>query len=87
MTLEPYDPDRLNSLTLRLLDVCGRVRQLAVRCQGDELASVPLHDRKALEWIERLEDWLARAEGDVNRAALKARAEQRARQAQSSRPR
>lgn len=86
MTLEAYDPDRLDLLALRLLDVCGRVRILASRCRDEELTSVTLHDRKALEWIDKLEDWLARSEGDVNRAVLKARGEQRARQSKSTRP-
>jgi hypothetical protein len=68
MTLEAYDPDRLDLLALRLLDVCGRVRVLAGRCRDEELSSVTLHDRKALEWIDKLEDWLARsAPGSQNR--------------------
>jgi hypothetical protein len=86
MTLEAYDADRMDGLALRLLDVCGRIRIMANRCRDEQLASVTLHDRKALEWIEKLEDWLARSESDVNRAALKVRGKQRARQAKSAQP-
>jgi hypothetical protein len=83
MTRQAYDPDRLDALALRMLDVCARVRQLAGNCRDGELADVPLHDRKAIEWIENLEDWLARCEGDVRRAVLKARGDRQARQGRS----
>ncbi len=86
MTLEPYDPDRLDQMSLRLLDLCSRVRAMARKCREDELAPVELHDRKALEWLEKFEDWLFRAEGELGRSALKTRGERRARQSQSVRP-
>lgn len=83
MTRQAYDPDRLDTLALRLLDACARVRQLASSCRECELTDVRLHDRKAIQWIESLEDWLARCEGDVRRAVLKARGERQARQGRS----
>ena len=58
MTLEPYDPDRLDSLSLRVLDLCARLRNLARQSREEQLPPIDLHDRKALEWLEKLEDWL-----------------------------
>lgn len=85
MTREAYDPDRLDQVALRLLDICGRVRMLANRCREAELPSVTLHDRKAREWIDKLEEWLVRSEGDVTNALHKARGAKHARQSKPSR--
>jgi hypothetical protein len=86
MTLEPYDPDRLDRMSLRLFDLSSRVRAMAQKCREDQLAQIELHDRKALEWLEKFEEWLFRAEGELGRSALKSRGERRARQTQSVRP-
>lgn len=86
MTLEAYDPDRLDRLSLRILDLCSRLRTLAGRCRDEQLPPVELHDRKAQEWLERLEDWLFQAEAEVNRQVHKHHGQQRARQTQSARP-
>jgi hypothetical protein len=80
MTLETYDPDRLDALSLRLLDVCARLRDLA-RISRQEQLPVKLHDRKALEWLDKLEDWAYGAEAEVRRAVLKERAARTARAA------
>jgi hypothetical protein len=86
MTLEAYDPDRLDKMSLRVLDLCCRLRQLAHKTREEQLGAVELHDRKALEWLEKLDDWMLRAEGEVTRAAHKGYGAQRARQARSARP-
>jgi len=78
MTLEPYDSQRLDAMTLRMLDLCTRVRRLALRCQEEQLPSIDLHDRKALEWLDKLEDWAYRAEAEVGRLAMKSRGERAA---------
>jgi hypothetical protein len=85
MTLEMYDSERLDGMSLRVLDVCARLRNLAQKCRQEELPPIGLHDRKALEWLEKLEDWLVRAEGEVNRAVHKTHGERRARQTQATR--
>jgi hypothetical protein len=69
MTLEAYDSDRLDALALRVLDLCGRLRQMAREFRSQDLPNVALHDRKALEWIDKLEEWMAGAEAEVSRAA------------------
>jgi hypothetical protein len=86
MTLVPYDPDRLDKMALRVLDLCFRIRKLGNQCREEELPPVELHDRKALEWLDKLEDWLYRAEAEVNRRVHKHQGERRAREAQTIRP-
>ena len=86
MTLEAYDPDRLDALSLRLLDACSRVRALAVLARNEGLERIDLHDRKALEWLENLEAWLHRSEGELHAAAHRNRGQRLARQAQASLP-
>ena len=71
MTLVPYDPDSLDKMSLRVLDLCMRIRKLANQCREEQLPPVELHDRKSLEWLDKLEDWLYRAEAEVNRCVHK----------------
>jgi hypothetical protein len=84
MTLEPYDPDRLDSMSLRVLDLCSRLRALARRGREEQLPPIELHDRKALEWLDKFEEWLFRAEAEVNRSVHKSHGARRARVAQSA---
>lgn len=69
MTREAYDPGRLDALALRLFDVAAQVRRLSQCSRGKGLEQVELHDRKALEWIEKLERWVVGAESDLDRQA------------------
>jgi hypothetical protein len=85
MTLETYDPDRLDQTALRVLDLCARLRQLAHTSRAEQLPAVDLHDKKALEWLEKLEDWLYRAEGEVRRAVHKNQGAKSARKARTAR--
>lgn len=78
MTLEPYDPDRLNALTLRALDLCARLRNLARTSREENLPGLELHDRKALEWLEKLEGWAVGAEAELHRRVELAKGERRA---------
>ena len=67
MTLEVYNSDRLDALSLRTLDLCVRVRNLAKISRDEQLPAVELHDRKALEWLEKLEEWAIGAEAEMHR--------------------
>jgi hypothetical protein len=73
MTLERYDPDRLDALSLRVLDICTHLRNVARTARDEQLPAIDLHDRKALEWLEKLEVWAIEAEANVNGLAMKAR--------------
>jgi hypothetical protein len=71
MTLEAYDPDRLDALSLRVLDVCGRLRHVARVSREEELPPIALNDRKALEVLARLEEWVYRVEAELHRSVQK----------------
>ena len=78
MTLETYEPARIDALSLRLLDVAVALRQISRLARDEGLDEVPLHDRKAQEWLARLEEWAHDADARVRRAALSRRAHDRA---------
>ncbi|MGD9720809.1 MAG: hypothetical protein AB7O59_14055 [Pirellulales bacterium] len=86
MTLEAYDPDRLDQLALRMLDLCARVRTMARQSREAGVEKLDLHDRKAREHLDRFEEWLYKAEAELPRAIMKERGRRHARQAQSGRP-
>lgn len=79
MTLQPYDADRLDQLALRLLDACARVRKIAKLCRDEELDGLSLHDRKVFEWLEKLDDWILRSEGEAARQAHRSQGRRQAR--------
>ncbi len=83
MTLEAYDPERLDALTLRVMDVCGRLRHVARVSREEELPPLALNDRKALELLGKLEEWVYRVEAELHRGVQKNRGRRRARELQS----
>jgi hypothetical protein len=83
MTLKAYTPDRLDEVALRLLDLAGRVRAIAQACRQEGLGHVELHDRKALEHLDRVEEWLYKAEADQKVASVKNQGRQHAKKMQS----
>ena len=78
MTRESYEPEQIDSLTLRVLDLSCRLRSIAERSREEKLESVPLHDKKALEWLSKLEHWLHKAEAELDMAIIKNRGARRA---------
>jgi hypothetical protein len=78
MTLESYEPQEFDELALRLLDIASTLRRLAVRCRQEQLESMAVNDRKALEWLGNVEAWASKAEADLELAILKQRGAQRA---------
>jgi hypothetical protein len=80
MTREAYDTGRLDALALRLFDVAAQVRRLSLSAHSTGLEQVELHDRKALEWIEKLERWVVGAESDLDRQAKLLAASSKAKQ-------
>jgi hypothetical protein len=83
MTRQPYTPDRLDQLALRVLDVCGRLRSMALRVRGESVDEFLLHDKKALEWLAHLEEWAQKSEADVELVLLRQRGTRRAGEAVS----
>ena len=80
MTREAYDAGRLDALALRLFDVAAQVRRLSLSAHCTGLEQVELHDRKALEWIEKLERWVVGAESDLDRQSKLQAASSKAKQ-------
>jgi len=78
MTLEAYDPQRLDALALRVLDVAANLRSMANQCRENNLAGPVLHDKKASEWLAKLEHWSQQATTHVHLRAVQARAQRRA---------
>ena len=86
MTLQPYTPDRLDQLALRVLDVCSRLRSMALRVRGEAVEEFQLHDKKALEWLAHLEEWAQKSEADIELALLRQRGTRRAGEAVARQP-
>ena len=78
MTLQPYRPDKLDQLALRLLDLAAMTRDMAKTCHEYQIESFALHDKKAKEWCENLERWTHKARAELQMKVLDIRAAQRA---------
>ena len=65
MTLQTYDPQKLDRFALRLLDLAAIVRQMANQSREYGIADLALHDKKALEWCAKLEQWARKTQADL----------------------
>ena len=79
MTLKVYDPSKLDKFALRLLDLAAVVRQMSNRSREHDIENLPLHDKKALEWCAKLEQWAHKTRADLDVKILQEKAEKRAR--------
>ncbi len=79
MTLKPYGPEKLDQLALRLLDLSGILRQMANNSREQDVANLPLHDRKALLWLENIEHWAHKGQRDLDIKIHEVKASRRAR--------
>ena len=77
MTLEAYSPEKLDRLALRVLDVACALRQMAADSRDNGIEDMPLNDKKALEWLSKLEDWAHDGSARLGAAVSKRRAVQR----------
>jgi hypothetical protein len=57
MTLSRYTPEMLDSMALRLLDVSASIRGMAEYVRSHKIQEVEVHDKKLLEWCEKIECW------------------------------
>jgi hypothetical protein len=74
MTLEAYDAQKLDQLSLRLLDVIARLRRVAQISRENGLEKIDLHDHKPREWIARLEKWAQQSSDRVEAAVQRRKA-------------
>jgi len=79
MTFQLYDPEKLDQLALRLLDLASIVRQMACRSREAGLSEFALHEKKALEWCSKLEHWARKTRADLEIKILRQRAAELAR--------
>ncbi|OHB69301.1 MAG: hypothetical protein A2V70_08530 [Planctomycetes bacterium RBG_13_63_9] len=78
MTLQPYGPEQLDQFALRLLDLAAAMRAMANDSREHEVSDVALHDKKALEWLSRLDDWADKVRADLEVKVRQSRAKRRA---------
>jgi hypothetical protein len=78
MTLQRYSPDKLDQFALRLLDLAAMMRTMANISREHGIVDLALHDKKACEWSAKLEDWLHKAEADLDVRVRQDRARRRA---------
>ena len=85
MTLIPYKPEKLDELALRALDLAASLREMATKCRENDVPLAELHDRKALEWLGRLEEWAQKSSAELDMRIIGHRGARRARQPDKSR--
>jgi hypothetical protein len=78
MTLELYSLDRLDDLSLRLLDLAIVFRRMSNDCRANDMDHFVIHDKKAQEWLNKLDDWSRDCDGKLQTEILKRRATARA---------
>ncbi len=81
MTLQTYDPHKLDQFAMRLLDLAAAIRQMANRSRECGIADLAMHDKKALEWCANLEQWARKTQADLEVRILQDRAAMRGRAA------
>jgi hypothetical protein len=79
MTLQTYNPHKLDQFALRLLDLAAIVRQMANQGREHGVADLAMHDKKALEWCAKLEQWAHKTRADLEVRILQDKAERRVR--------
>ena len=78
MTLQPYTPEKLDLLALRLLDLAAMMRQMSNESREYQIEDLALHDKKAHEWCSNLERWAHKARAELQMKVIDARASRRA---------
>ena len=51
MTLQRYDPHKLDQFALRLFDLAAMMREMAATSREHGIADLAVHDKKALEAV------------------------------------
>ncbi len=81
MTLGPFPPERLDTLALRLLDLAGTVRGMALKSRENDVSDFELHGQKIDEWLAHLEDWAHDGAARLETALIRQRGLRRAQNA------
>jgi hypothetical protein len=86
MTLIHYNAERLDQLSLRLFDLAAELRRMGATSRSHELDQYKMHDKKALEWLSQLEEWVQRSAGDMEVEIVRQKARRRAEEATPAKP-
>jgi hypothetical protein len=81
MTLQVYNPHKLDQFALRLLDIAAVVREMAHKSRESGITDLAVHDKKAAEWCANLEQWARKTQADLEVRLLQDKAERRGRAA------
>ncbi|MDO4585711.1 MAG: hypothetical protein Q4C95_00275 [Planctomycetia bacterium] len=57
MTIKTYKPEHLDKMALRFLDLASQMRTMTIMAKEENCNDIPIHDRKAIEWLDNLELW------------------------------
>ena len=57
MTKTRFNDERFEKLALRFFELAGAMKALAQTTREEQLTQLELHDRKAQEWLGKLEVW------------------------------
>lgn len=71
MTLIPYQPEQFDRLALKFLDLAATFRQIAQRSRDEGIELVAIHDKKANEWLAKIEFWAEEARQRFELAAMR----------------
>jgi hypothetical protein len=74
MTLAQYDPEGLDRLALRFLDLAATIRGMSRLAREHEIETIKIHAGKLAEWLWHLDHWSRDARGQLDKrvASLKA---------------
>ena len=78
MTLMQFDPEALDVLALRLLDIAALVRKMANDSRENDLGNFQLHGNKINEWLGHLEGWAHEGRAKLETTLIKERGKARA---------
>ena len=78
MTLEIYTSDRLDRLSLRVLDLAATFRSMSQQARDLDIEGIELHDKKSSIWLANLEQWAIEADSKLQALAIKQRGARRA---------
>ena len=78
MTLQSHDPEQLDELALRALDLAGIFREMSRVIREEEIDGIALHARKPGDWFASLEQWAHEAKTKLDTLVVKQRGARRA---------
>ncbi len=80
MTLIPFEPQEIDNIALRVLDLASAVRKMAEKARQNNIRQINLHANKIQEWLGKMEEWAhdagARVDAEISKLDATRRAQQ-----------